>query len=109
MSRNSDEEIYDHVEFPGWGFHEMPDLADDELDIYEYRLLGHYLRRRWAVSEDHPFAAVAAHCKMSLKATKKAHAGLLEKQYLYLGEDGDIYVDWLAIHKRRMSKINEGK
>lgn len=67
--------------------HTMPNMAEDDLDPFEYRLLGHYIR---AASEcgDVPESIrdTAAACKMSINTVRKARLSLVEHGYIEVQE-----------------------
>lgn len=65
---------------PDWKyFHMMPNMTDDDLDAYEYRLLGHY-RRRGMCTE--AIATTAETCHMSLSKVRSTRKALAQKGYI---------------------------
>lgn len=68
-------------------FHQMLNMADDDLNPHEYRLLGHYLR--WAGhggTREEGIRQTAKVCHMGQKALRKHRAALVTKGYLRLIE-----------------------
>lgn len=68
-------------------FHQMLNMADDDLNPHEYRLLGHYLR--WAGhggERKEGIRQTAKVCHMGQTAVRKHRAALAEKGYLRLIE-----------------------
>ena len=64
-------------------FHMMLNMADDDLNCHEYRLLGHYLR--WAGHggmREEGIRQTAKVCHMGQAALRKARQQLVEKGYL---------------------------
>ncbi|NWF65616.1 MAG: hypothetical protein HXY38_15070, partial [Chloroflexi bacterium] len=78
----------EHIEDRGLSgkyFHIMLNIADDELDVYQYRLLGHYRR----VCGDNSDGAcwegtrtTAARCKMSIGKVSKTRRELERLGYI---------------------------
>ena len=72
-------------------FHIVPNIADDELDLYEYRLYGHYVRvcgeQSAACSES--TRATAAACGFSVGAVAQVRRRLAEKGYIRLHETAE--------------------
>lgn len=69
-------------------FHIIPNIADEELNPYEYRLLGHYLR---VCGANHKICfesirTTAEKCKMSHPMVLEARKRLVELGYLQLHE-----------------------
>lgn len=60
-------------------YHVMLNMADDDLDVYEYRLLGHY-QRVGTCYESTP--TTAENCKMSAGKVSQAKRSLREKGYI---------------------------
>jgi hypothetical protein len=68
-------------------FHMMLNMTDDDLDPFEYRLLGHYLR--WAGhggKQQEGIRQTAKVCQMSKNTVKKKRSSLVEKGYLKVEE-----------------------
>lgn len=68
-------------------FHQMLNMAEDDLDPFQYRLLGHYLR--WAGhggSESEGIRETAKKTKMSIGKVRIARAELLALGYLEVKE-----------------------
>lgn len=67
--------------------HTLPNMADDELDPYQYRLLGHYERRANHTGEiDEGIRDTADACHMSVNKARAARAELAALGYLVLTE-----------------------
>lgn len=65
---------------PDWKYyHTMLNMTDDELDPYEYRLLGHY-RRRGTCTE--AIATTSESCHMSLSKIRSTRKTLEKKGYI---------------------------
>ncbi len=68
-------------------YHMMLNMADDDLNPHEYRLLGHYLR--WAGhggTREEGIRTTAKVCHMGQVALRKARASLVAKGYLIVKE-----------------------
>lgn len=72
-------------------FHVMLNMADDELNPYEYRLLGHY--RRVCGAQNVPCTEgtrkTAERCKMSAGKVSETRAALAAAGWIKLAEDGN--------------------
>lgn len=72
-------------------FHVMLNMADDELDPYEYRLLGHY--RRVCGAQNTPCTEstrrTAERCKMSVGKVSETRQALAALGWIQLSEDGN--------------------
>lgn len=65
----------------------MMNMADDELDPYEYRLLAHYVRRGGhSLTIPEGIRDTAAACKMSITKTRAARTSLEKLGYLKVTE-----------------------
>lgn len=67
--------------------HQMLNMAEDDLDPFQYRLLAHYVR--WVGqggAQQETIAETAAATRMSAKKVRSARAELIERGYLYVYE-----------------------
>lgn len=82
----SEEQII-HSQQPSY-FHMLPNIADEELDPYEYRLLGHYLRVAGGNNRlcFESIRTTAEKCKMSHPMVLEARKRLAELGYVKLHE-----------------------
>ena len=73
-------------------FHIVPNIADDELDLYEYRLYGHYVRvcGEQSAACHESTRATAAACGFSAGAVAQVRRRLAEKGYIRLHEAADL-------------------
>lgn len=60
-------------------FHVMPNMYDDDLDPYEYRLLGHYKRTGFCYQSTR---TIATKCKMSVGKVSATRKALVEKKLI---------------------------
>lgn len=72
-------------------FHVMLNMADDELDPYEYRLLGHY--RRVCGAKNIPCTestrTTAERCKMSAGKVSETRAALAAAGWIWISDEGN--------------------
>lgn len=111
MSTQSDtsQHIHDKGKIDRY-FHLMLNMADDDLDVYEYRLLGHY--RRWCGANGEPFEEstrkTAKQCRMGVATVSRTRRKLAEKGWIVLHETEEgkisvILVDRMAENVARYS------
>lgn len=84
MSQSTPDHIRDDGQM-GKYFHQMLNMADDDLDPYEYRLLGHYVRVCGRGGSCWEAIETTAHvCKMSVGMASKTRRRLAELGWISL-------------------------
>jgi len=79
----SDRELFENESPDHKYFTQLLNMAEDDLDPYQYRLLAHYVR--WAnlkVRKTEGYKLTAKRCKMSPMMVLKARAYLIEQGYI---------------------------
>jgi hypothetical protein len=105
MSNSQDQKI----ESGSWGkyFHQLPNSADEELNIHEYRLFGHYVRVAGAEGTCwETVRTTAENCGMGTTKVIETRASLHEKGYIVFTRTGNrrnsyhvkLNFDWLMRH-----------
>jgi DNA-binding MarR family transcriptional regulator len=91
--------VYDETQGFRKYFHIMLNMDDDDLDPYEYRLLGHYRRRCGADGGkcNEGMRGIAKHCRMSIGKVSETRAALVEKGYIRVESRGEHESDHVYI------------